>query len=57
KIQTTNRNNQILIKQSLRCIDQTLNIFTGGEGSPELYVKTGKKARAPSGRSLVNRNA
>jgi len=57
KIQTTNRNNQILIEQSLRCIDQTLDIFTGGKGSPELYVKTGKKAQAPSGRTLLNRKA
>ncbi len=48
KIQMVNRHNTLLIKQSMKYVDKSLRILTGGEGSGGVYVQSGKIENGPS---------
>ena len=48
KIRRTNRHNLLLIKQSMKYVDKTLQILTGGDGSEGLYAQSGKVENASS---------
>ena len=56
KIRRTNRHNLLLIKQSMKYADRTLQILTGGDGSEGLYAQTGKveNASSVSNQGLMN---
>jgi len=45
RIETANRNNKLLIKQSMRYVDRCLNILTGEAESSKTYAKTGRITR------------
>ena len=48
KIRRTNRHNLLLIKQSMKYVDKTLQVLTGGDGSEGVYAQSGKVQGASS---------
>ena len=55
QIAETNRHNTLLIKQSLKYVDKTMQILSGGEDSSGAYAQSGKvEVRAASPRTVMN---
>jgi flagellar biosynthesis/type III secretory pathway chaperone len=55
KILNTNRHNTLLIKQSLKYVDKTMQILSGGEDSSGAYAQSGKvEVSAASHRTVMN---
>ena len=55
KILNTNRHNTQLIKQSLKYVDKTMQILSGGEDSSGAYAQSGKvEVRSASHRTVMN---
>ena len=52
KIQTTNKQNSLLIKQSMKYLDKSLQILTGDGSETGVYAQTGKVSK--SGRTVLN---
>ncbi len=48
KIQKANRQNTLLIKQSMKYVDKTLQILSGSGNSGGIYEQSGKVENAPS---------
>lgn len=54
-LRQTNRQNSVLIKQSMKYVDKTLLILTGGSPMGNRYVKTGKAdSKSASLQGVVN---
>ena len=53
KVQTANRQNALLIKQSLKYVDKTLHILTGDGPQTGVYAQTGKVSKS-NGRTVLN---
>jgi flagellar biosynthesis/type III secretory pathway chaperone len=52
KIQTANKQNSLLIKQSMKYVDKSLQILTGDGPATGVYAQTGKVSK--SGRTVLN---
>ena len=56
RIQKANRNNGLLIKQSMKYVDKSLQILTGGANGGGVYVRSGKlEGRSSDLQGVVNR--
>lgn len=53
KVRGTNRQNALLIKQSLKYVDKSLQILAGGEGPAGTYRPSGKIETRPSAQRTV----
>ena len=53
KIQTANRQNALLIKQSMKYIDKSRQILTGDGPDPGVYAESGKVTKT-NGRAVLN---
>ena len=53
KIQAANRQNALLIKQSMKYVDKTLHILTGDGPETGIYAQSGKVSKS-NGRTLLN---
>ena len=55
RISATNLHNTLLIKQSLKYVDKTMQILSGGEDSSGAYAQSGKvEVRSASHRTVMN---
>ena len=52
KIQTANKQNSLLIKQSMKYVDKSLQIMTGDGPATGVYAESGKVSK--SGRTVLN---
>jgi flagellar biosynthesis/type III secretory pathway chaperone len=58
RIQRANRHNALLIRQSMKYVDRTLNILSGDDASVGVYAGSGKlETRKSSGQAVVNQVA
>ena len=53
KIQTANRQNSLLIKQSMKYVDKSLRILTGDGPETGVYAQSGKVSK--TSRTVLNR--
>lgn len=53
KIQAANRQNALLIKQSMKYVDKTLHILTGDGPETGVYAQSGKVSKS-NGRTVLN---
>ena len=53
RIQTANRQNALLIKQSMKYVDKTLHILTGDGPETGVYAQSGKVSKS-NGRTVLN---
>lgn len=54
RIQTANRHNALLIKQSMKYVDKSLQILTGEGPETGVYAQSGKVSK-PNARGVLNR--